>query len=104
MVTEKRDSKPRPEGENRAGDAILAAGKSCQAGLCGAERKQADADDRFRVPFVLLQQRGWGSKRTSLCLGYVCYELVFKGKFVKPCAGYPIRSGFNKPNKASTAV
>ncbi len=28
-----------PQGQNRAGDAILAAGKSCQAGLSGAERK-----------------------------------------------------------------
>ena len=44
---------PRSEGENRAGDAILAAGKSSQAGLCGAERKQADADDRFRIPPLL---------------------------------------------------
>ena len=39
-----------PQGQNRAGDAILAAGKSCQAGLRGAKRKQADADDRFRIP------------------------------------------------------
>ena len=38
-----------PQGQNRAGDAILAAGKSCQAGLRGAKRKQADADDRFRI-------------------------------------------------------
>ena len=50
MLLQQRDSKPRPEGKNRAGDAILAAGKSCQAGLSGAERKQADADDRFRIP------------------------------------------------------
>lgn len=89
---------------NEGLEAATQRGKSSQAGLCGAERKQADADDRFRVPFVLLQQRGWGSKETSLCLGYVCYELVFKGKFVKPCAGYPVRSGFNKPNKAAAAV
>ena len=43
-----------PQGQNRAGDAILAAGKSCQAGLRGAKRKQADADDRFRIPPLLI--------------------------------------------------
>mgnify|MGYP004584906161 CR=1 FL=1 len=53
LLLQQRDSKPRPEGKNRAGDAILAAGKSCQAGLSGAERKQADADDRFRIPPLL---------------------------------------------------
>jgi len=42
-----------PQGQNRAGDAILAAGKSCQAGLRGAKHKQADADDRFRIPPLL---------------------------------------------------
>ena len=58
-----------PQGQNRAGDAILAAGKSCQAGLRGAERKQADADDRFRIPLLLIYRH---EKEIAFAVSFSC--------------------------------
>ncbi len=69
MLLQQRDSKPRPEGKNRAGDAILAAGKSCQAGLRGAKRKQADADDRFRIPLLLIYRH---EKEIAFAVSFSC--------------------------------
>ena len=89
MLLQQRDSKPRPEGKNRAGDAILAAGKSCQAGLSGAERKQADADDRFRIPPLLT------ALLTFRLAGSGDVIVTENGKVVKPDADgwYTVSAG-----------
>ena len=76
-----------PQGQNRAGDAILAAGKSCQAGLSGAERKQADADDRFRIPPLLTalpQCRRANPSFSASCVHNTmcCARGVFGGVFI----------------------
>ena len=76
-----------PQGQNRAGDAILAAGKSCQAGLSGAERKQADADDRFRIPPLLTalpQCRRANPSFSASCMHNTmcCARGVFGGVFI----------------------
>ena len=84
MLLQQRDSKPRPEGKNRAGDAILAAGKSCQAGLRGAKRKQADADDRFRIPLLLIYRH---EKEIAFAVSFSCCIIEGGMRRERPACG-----------------